>query len=71
MAGCTGLEFSRGDPANRAATHANSSIRPKERDVKRRIDLGRVPREAPQFRRSLGDILETQDDVPTLQQALG
>jgi len=33
MAGCTGLEFSRGDLANRATTHANSSIRSKAQQL--------------------------------------
>ena len=59
MAGCTGLEFSTDEQANRATTHANSSIRSDGRQVRTRTDFGRVPRNTPQFRRSLGDILET------------
>ena len=59
MAGCTGLEFSKGEIANRAATHANSSFRSQVQQVTRSTAVGRVLRETPQFRRSLGDILET------------
>ena len=59
MAGCTGLEFSRGDLASRATTHANSSIRSRVPQVRRTTDFRKAPRQTPQFRRSLGDILET------------
>jgi hypothetical protein len=59
MAGCTGLEFLRGEEPNRATTHANSSIRSNARQVRSRTDFSKGPVKTPQFRRSLGDILET------------
>jgi len=62
VAGCTGLEFSKVDLANRATTHANSSNRSQVPQVRWTKDLGRVPRETSEFRRSLGDILETAFD---------
>jgi hypothetical protein len=76
LAGCTGLEFSRGEIANRATTHANSLIRPKARQVGRKRDVGIVPRATPQFRRGLGDILETVSgqasrDDPRLERKAG
>src|SRR5439155_14916604 len=50
---------------NQATTHANSSFRPSEQRVDRRLDLFARPRHYPQMRLSFGDSLETSfDDDP-------
>ena len=50
---------------NQATSHANSSFRPSEQRVDRRLDLFARPRHYPQMRLSFGDSLETGfDDNP-------
>ena len=47
---------------NQATSHANSSFRPSEQRVDRRLDLFARPRHYPQMRLSFGDSLETSLD---------
>ncbi len=57
-----GIEPETAERRNQATTHANSSIRPSEQRVDRRLDLFARPRHYPQMRLSLGDSLETGFD---------
>src|SRR2546425_12599619 len=60
-----GIELETAERRNQPTTHANSSIRPSEQRVDRRLDLFARPRHYPQMRLSFGDSLETGfDDNP-------
>src|SRR2546427_12529713 len=60
-----GIELETAERRNQPTTHANSSIRPSEQRVDRRLDLFARPRHYPQMRLSFGDSLETSlDDDP-------
>src|SRR5438132_13954119 len=60
-----GIELETAERRNQPTTHANSSIRPSEQRVDRRLALLAGPRHYPQMRLSFGDSLETGfDDNP-------